>query len=83
MFEQDKSPEAVLARPMPPRYRLASALLRRIGIAGDGTRGTSRVSAQPHAKRDAERAKRKKRPERERVEDDLKNRTHQWSPYPK
>lgn len=58
MFEQDKSPEAVLARPMPPRYRLASALLRRIGIAGDGTRGTSRVSAQPHAKRDAERAKR-------------------------
>ena|GEM_PF-3550313 len=59
MFEQDKSPEAVLARPMPPRFRLAAALLRRIGsVMESGSRGSTRISPLPAARRDAERAKR-------------------------
>ncbi|MBP9893266.1 MAG: tetratricopeptide repeat protein [Planctomycetes bacterium] len=59
MFEQDKSPEAVLARPLPPRFRLAAALLRRIGSVMDsGARGSTRISPLPAAKRDEERARR-------------------------
>ncbi len=60
MFEQDKSLEAVMARSMPPRFRLAAALLRRIGsvMEGAGARSSTRIQPLPAVKRDSERAAR-------------------------
>jgi len=60
VFEQDKSPQAALARPLPPHFRLASALLKRIASVYDGLgpRASARISPLPATKRDPERAKR-------------------------
>lgn len=57
MFEQDKSAEAVLKRSMPPRFRLAAALLKRLGALADGTRGSTRIAPHANAARDSERAR--------------------------
>jgi tetratricopeptide (TPR) repeat protein len=42
MFRQDRSPEALLARPMPERYRLAGALVKRV-LAGTKVVRTERA----------------------------------------